>query len=80
MISSNVHQNEVDFSSSTSEKNPKQHHYLVMNMIAVTEETSKETYKTIAEIASNCWSPLKYQLRANMNDVSDRLKKESSGS
>ena len=30
--------------------------------------------------ASNYWSPVKYQLRANMNDVSDRSKKESSGS
>ena len=45
MICSNVHRNEVGFSSITSEKNPKQHHYLVMNVIAVTEETSKETYK-----------------------------------
>ena len=40
------------------------------------EETSKETFnKSMAEIASNYWSPIKCQLRTNLNDVSERTKK-----
>jgi hypothetical protein len=29
----------------------------------------------MAELASSYWSPIKYQLRTNLNDVSDKTKK-----
>ena len=70
------------------QKNPKkQHHYLMMNMIAVINLTvlkkklqfsdsfKEETFnKSMAEIASNYCSPVKYLLRTNLN-VSERTKK-----
>ena len=42
------------------------------------EETSKETFiKSMAAIASNYRSPIKYQLRTNLNDVSERTIKRT---
>ena len=82
MICSNVHQKEVDFSSSTPAKKPRtaplsdDKYDCSDKSESFEEETSKETFnKSMAEIASNYWSPIKYQLRTNLNDVSERTKK-----
>ena len=82
MICSNVHQKEVDFSSSTPAKKPRtaplsdDKYDCSDKSESFEEETSKETFnKSMAEIASNYWSPIKYQLRTKLNDVSERTKK-----
>ena len=52
---------------------------VVINLTVLKKKLTKETFnKSMAEIESNYWSPIKYQLRTNLN-VSERTKKESSG-
>ena len=82
MICSNVHQKEVDFSSNTPAKKPRtaplsdDKYDCSDKSESFEEETSKETFhKSMVEIASNYWSPIKYQLRTKLNDVSERTKK-----
>ena len=82
MVWSNAHQKEVDFSSSIPARKSRtaplsDNEYDSSDKSeSFEEETSKETFnKSMAEIASNYWSPIKYQLRTNLNDVSDRTKK-----
>ena len=78
----NVHQKGVDFSSSTPAKKPRtgplsdDENHCSDKSESFEEETSKETFnKSMAEIASNYWSTIKYQLRTNLNDASERTKK-----